>query len=436
MKRLIFIILILTINYSHVHPQEGTEKHLIDDINLHVVIYGPGDELFIWWGHVALIVEYTLWDISQVFDWGVLDYPSNSFINALIRDEVRYKVTEGFHDLQEYINANRDVTVYTLNLDRKAKETILSYAVDMTLPENCYYDYHDFRDNCSTRIRDIIDLGLRGQFKAAYGNVPGRLSYRQHARRFTWSKPASEWLLSFLCGQNLDKKITAWEEMFLPVEVARNIVDFTYHDDSGMEKKLVSSVEKINSSKMRPAILKEPARDWPFAFVAGLICACLLFFLQAQVKKNSKLCRILLNLSQSILGLFFGILGCFLFFCLCFVRIDYFHSNYNILFVNPFILVIVPLGVLASTNKTFLINPERCLQIIWTYIFITCLIIFVLHLFPSYYQQNMSILGIILPVSFVLSNVAKRTYNYWLAIGSENGVLCTTKRNRCNCNKW
>jgi hypothetical protein len=400
MKHFLMFFLLLTAAFSLVDAQDNNESHPADNLLFKIAIYGPSDEIFIWWGHAALIVENTRWNFSRVFDWGIFSYPGDSFLMNFLRGNVRYKVTEGRLDLDQYIEEDRDITVYTLNLDRKAKETILSYAENRVLPENCYYDYHEFRDNCSTGVRDIIDLGIGGQLKTASGSITGRFGIRQHVRRFTWFRPFSDWFLSFLMGRNLDEKITVWDEMFLPVEIARNIIDFTYIDDSGNERRLVSSAQIVNISKSRPPVLNEPISTWPFALMAGLITAALLFFLNAWKKKYPRPCRILWGLIQSLFGLFLGGAGCVLVFGLYFMNNDYIQRNVNILFVNPLLLAAAPLGILSAFNKPFIINPEKCLRVIWTYVFIMG---GVTVLGPFFCQLNQSVQGIVLPIAFALS---------------------------------
>jgi hypothetical protein len=408
MRTRFLIILIFVLGYTY--AQENSEWYLEDHLLFKIAVIGPSDKIFIWWGHAALIVEYTQWNFSRIYDWGIFTYPSDSFLKDFIGENVRYKCTMGIFDLESYINEDRDVIVYTLNLDRKAKKTIMDFADNNVLPDNCYYDYHEFRDNCATRIRDIINMGTGGQLKAAFDNAPGRFSIRQHVRRYTWFRPFSDWFLSFMMGQNLDEKITVWDEMFLPAEIARNIADFTYSDDSGAEHKLVSSAQLINASKKRPPILNKPLTIWPFVLTASLITAALFFFIKKLSKVHPRPARILLGLSQSILGLIFGGSGCVLVFGMFFMSNDYFRQNFNILFVNPLLLVIAPLGVMSALNKPFRINPEKCLCIIWTYVFIAGSITVLLRTLPFFFQQNQSVQGIILPVAFALSYIPEKAY--------------------------
>jgi len=353
---------------------------------------------------MALIVENTELNSSWVYNWGMFDYPSDSFLKDFIREQVRYKCLADNLYLDSYIKEDRDITIYTLNLDSKAKEIILTYAEENIKPENCYYDYHQFRDNCATRIRDIINMGTDGQFKTAFLNMPSRYTIRQHIRRYIWFRPLSDWFLDFLMGQNYDKKITKWDAMFLPVEIARNIVDFTYIDDSGVERKLVESIQVFNASKERPPILNKPIVTWPFALALGIIIAVLLFFIKYLHKLYPVCSRIFLGIIQSFFGLFFGGSGCVLVFGFL-MNNDYFQQNINILFINPFLLIFIPLGILSAINKHFLIEPEKLMRKIWTCVFITCGITVILKILPFFYQQNQSVQGIFLPIAFALSHI-------------------------------
>jgi hypothetical protein len=191
--------------------------------------------------------------------------------------------------------------------------------------------------------------------------------------------------------------------MFLPVEVARNIVDFTYMDSTGNKRKLVQSIQIINSSKTRQPILNKPLTTWPLTLGAGLLAAALLFFIKLLGKKFPRSGRIILGALQSILGLFLGCSSCVLVYGFL-MNNDYIQQNANLLFINPLLLIIVPLGILYAANIRFSFI-EKCLRIFWTYECITCVLIALLRLLPFYYQQNQSIFTIILPVAFVLSYV-------------------------------
>ena len=405
-----FLILCFSLSLAY---GQADIKH-IDDFLLKIAVINPGDEIYMWWGHIVLAVEDTGRGTIKFYNWGTFTSPSGNFLKDFINGELLYSVSSGYLDIKELLAEDWDISVYTLNLDRKARGIILSYLENSVLTENRYYDYREFSDNCSTRIRDIINMGTGGQFKAASGSSGGRLTLRQHIRRFTCSKPFADWMLDFFMGQNFDQKITPWEEMFLPVEIANKISDFSYIDESGAERKLVSSVQVFNSSKKRPPVPNEPMTTWPFFMTAGLITALLLFFLNARRNRYPRSCRILSGVIQSILGLFFGASGCILFFGLFYMKNDMIQQNINILFVNPLLLFIVPLGIMAAFNKARP-NPGRFLRIIWTCVFIAGIITLLLGVLPFFYQQNQSVCGLVLPIAFALSDIPEKAYKLFTA---------------------
>jgi len=405
----VFILIFVFSSFSHAQ-NTAASRHPMDYLVFKIAIYGPSDDIFIWWGHAALIVHNTRWGFSRVFDWGIFSYPSDNFMHDFIRERVQYRSASGLLNFRSYIEEDRDIVIFTLNLDRRAKEIMLAYAENSVRPENMYYDYHQFRDNCATRIRDIIDMGTMGQFRAAFEDAPGRLTIRQHVRRFTWFRPLSEWFLCFMMGQDHDEQISVWDEMFLPVEIARNIVNFSFIDYYGEERQLVSSAEIIHTSKSRPPILHAPIPTWPFALKIGFIIATLLFQVRIFGKKYPRASRIFLGLIQSVLGLFFGIIGSVLVFGAFFMNNDYFRQNFNLLFINPLLLALVPLGILSAINKTPRINPERCLRILWNYVLIVCGLTVLIRPFPFYFQQNYGVQGLILPIALALSCVPDNIY--------------------------
>ena len=382
-----------------------TAERPVDDMVFKIAVFGPSDDIFIWWGHAALIVKDTRWGFSRVFDWGIFSFPSDNFLRDFVKNRVQYRVAGGRLNFQEYIDEDRDITVFTLDLDSESKRIMLTYVENRLRPENRYYDYHQFLDNCATGIRDIIDLGIGGQFRAQFVNTPGRFSYRQHVRRFTMSRPFEDWFFDLLMGRNLDRPISVWEEMFLPVEVGRNIKNFRFIDSSGVERYLVKSVEIIHASKTRQPVLARPLTVWPFHLTLGLFIAFLLFKLKKLQKKYPRAGRITFGACQCFLGLFFGIAGSVLFFGLFILPKDYIQQNINIIFINPLLLTAVPLGIIAATGKLRRLESKKYLRLLWAYVFFAGIIAILAGLIPELRQQNQSALALILPVAWVLGDV-------------------------------
>ncbi|MDR1507251.1 MAG: DUF4105 domain-containing protein [Treponema sp.] len=381
-----------------------------DYLTVKIAVIGPGDELYLWWGHIGLIIEDTLSGESRLYDWGVFSFEETNFYSNFAFGRLLYAcaVTSVDSNFNRNIRTNRSITVYTLDLPPEKKLEILRFAENNARPENRNYWYHHFRDNCATRIRDIVDLGTSGNFYLRYAQAPGRLTLRGHVRRHTWFSPLWDWLLSFWMGQDIDTPITVWDEMFLPSEIGKRIEDFTYMAQ-GTERHLVSSVEVINEAEGRPPVLDAPRKSWPGAFLLS-IAAAALFGFPALFAKKRNAARIAFGLGQSALGLFLGVIGLLLFFMTFFTNHDYTFHNSNVLFINPLLFAALPFGlVYAFTgNEKKRRRAAGILWILWTYVFVGAALSAALKILPGFYQQNQVTLALVLPAALALSLMSRR----------------------------
>ena len=393
-------------------------------LTVKIAVAGPGDELYLWWGHIGIIVEDALTGENLFFDWGVFSFNTENFFLDFAFGRLFYScmVSPADYALARMIRENRDVTLYTLDLPPEAKMELFLFAENNVRPENRNYLYHHFKDNCATRVRDIIDRAVGGSLKTQFGQAPGRFTFRQHGLRHTWFSPFWGWSLSFLMGEDIDHDITVWDEMFLPSEIAMHCSDFRYTDTSGMERQLVSKIEVLHKATDRPAAAESPPKNWMGELILGLSIALVFGLLKLRVagvipetKHSGKLwyfktaegSRYVLGVTQAAAGLFFGSMGFLLFFMSFFTTHDYTYHNANLLFVNPLLLAAVPLGLLAafSKNPTKRQKADRLLELLWTVIFLGGILSIVICFFPTFYQQNQPAQAVVIPIAFVLSAV-------------------------------
>jgi hypothetical protein len=401
-----FTVLLLTAAFL---PAQNSSRPG-DNLTLRIAVMGPGSELYFWWGHIALIIDDKETGQSSFYDYGIFSFETDHFFSNFALGRLIYScgVSPAWANIEAYIRTNRDVTVYTLDLSPEAKEAVRLFAAGNVLPENRNYYYHHFRDNCSTRIRDIVDLAVGGQFGARYKDAPGRFTLREHVRRHTWFSPFFDWLLNFLMGRDLDVPITVWDEMFLPSEVGNRISEFSYTDSSGAERALVSGKEIVYRSKGRPAVLDAPRRQWPAELAAGTAAALIILVFAFIQTKRPRAGRFLLGASQSILGLFFGGIGLVLFFMTFFTNHDYTFHNSNILFGNPLLLAAVPLGLsYALGRQKGRFSPAFFLRILWALILLGIIVSMIKNIFPGMRQANLPDELLFLPVVLVLCLVLR-----------------------------
>jgi hypothetical protein len=368
---------------------------------------GPGDELYFWWGHIALIIEDSITGRSRFYDYGIFSFQNDNFFYNFAFGRLLYSCgsSSAENSIAVYISTNRDVVIYNLDLPPEKRIAVRDFAEINILPENKDYYYHHFKDNCSTRIRDIIDFATDGQFQNQYGQAPGRFTLRQHVRRHTWFSPVVDWILNFLMGQDIDTPITVWEDMFLPSEVGMRIEEFSYSDSNGVIRKLVTGVEVVNKAESRPAVLDVPRKQWPREFVFSLILSAVFgFFFLLQVKNRGS-GRVFAGLCMSLAGFVFGVAGLLLYFMSIFTNHDYTYHNVNMIFSTPLLLAAVPLGIryalIKDDGKRF-----KCgvlLRFIWL---LTALGVFVsmfIKLLPQFWQQNLTDQMLMLPIALVFT---------------------------------
>ncbi|WP_461256776.1 lipoprotein N-acyltransferase Lnb domain-containing protein [Treponema sp. R80B11-R83G3] len=400
-KKIAFIFLLFVIAASSAFSAPG------DNLTLKIAVMGPGDQLYFWWGHIALIVEDSSDNTSYFFDYGLFSFDNDNFFYNFAFGRLLYScgVSRSERNLDLYKRKNRDITVYTLDLPPETKIKVRDFAVRNVLPENRDYYYHHFRDNCSTRIRDIIDLATDGQFKKEFENVNGGFTLRNHVRRHTWFSPVVDWFLNFLMGQSIDTQISIWEDMFLPAEVGKRIENFWYTDANGNRRKLVSSVEIVNKSVGRPIVLEKPRKQWIRELVFSLALSaifCFFFFLQA---KNKKAGRVLAGISMSLSGLFFGTVGLLLYFMSLFTNHDYTYHNMNMIFCTPLLLAAVPFGIsyAATKNQKKLKVYGELLRLIWFLSVLGVFISMLIKILPGFYQDNLTDQMLILPIALTFT---------------------------------
>ncbi|MDR3356367.1 MAG: DUF4105 domain-containing protein [Spirochaetaceae bacterium] len=401
----IFFAIVLVLAVS-----DGTfaeeKKNRGDYLTVQIAVIGPGDELYFWWGHLGLIIEDKLSGTSKFYDYGVFSFDNENFFLNFAFGRLLYTstVSDTRDILRRYIETNRDIAIYTLNLNARQKEAVMRAAERNILPEYRDYLYNHFSDNCVTRTTNLLDDALDGQFYAMAKSTPGRLTLREHVRRHTYFSPFWDWLLNFLMGQGIDAPSTVKEELFLPSEVGRVLQTFYYIDANGAKEPLLSSVEILNTSKGRPPVLDAPRARWPYGLCYGAAVSLVLLMLMLLSKKLPA-GRVLLGLSQSLLGLFFGLAGTVAGFMTFFTNHDYTWHNINVLFVNPLLLAAVPLGLKSAfgKNENGRALSEKILKGLWTYVFSGGVLTMLIKLSPAFYQQNQVTLALVLPFAFTLS---------------------------------
>ena len=202
-------------------PADSAMQSAGSHLRISLLTCGPGDEeIYEVFGHTAVRVIDSVEKTDIVFNYGMFEYGPD-FEIKFMRGKLRYCVDiETFGDfVQEYVVAKRSVEEQVLLLDEKQKESIYAFLEWNAQPEDKYYKYDFFFDNCATRIRDIFNkpevFGKDFHFGRAlpegkaltFRDIINRYFYRDH-----WTRLG----VNILLGSKIDVNMANSDIMFLP----------------------------------------------------------------------------------------------------------------------------------------------------------------------------------------------------------------------------
>ena len=175
-------------------------------------------------GHIAICV-YLREDRGRCYNYGVANFrqPVGMFMSFLQGDPSFWvEATTPERLYAQYRYADRTIFVQRLPLPRDQKIRIIEKLAFDVKRENRYYSYDHFHDNCTTRVRDIIDDATGGRLSKT-DHPPAPETFREYARAGFTGLPWALLATDLAMGRSTDVHPTYYEAMFLP-DYLRNAV--------------------------------------------------------------------------------------------------------------------------------------------------------------------------------------------------------------------
>ena len=234
-------------------------------LKVSLITVGAGPLVWEMFGHNAIRFQDPARGLDVSYNWGMFDFNQEGFFWRFLLGDWRYWMAGLGSDsmIRTYMASDRGVVEQELDLTPAQRLTLLNMAVFNARPENAYYRYQYFLDNCSTRVRDALDVVLGGRLRERFGEVPGE-TYRFHTRRLTEANPLIYASLDFFMGGRGDRPVTEWDEMFIPMRLR----------DSLRETDLVASDVVLDEPGRVPLAEPPPRFVW-FAVVGAMFAAWL-----------------------------------------------------------------------------------------------------------------------------------------------------------------
>jgi hypothetical protein len=284
----------------------------------------PGDELYSTFGHTALRLVDSSKQTDIIYNYGTFDFDDPDFYVKFTRGKLNYflSVESLPQFMYEYQMEKRAVIEQELNIPASAKTAIADALTENLAGANRYYKYDFLYNNCTSRIRDIIQkyAGL----SVPSPLVPQKTTFRNMLHEYLdkGGKPWSKLGIDLLLASPIDKKVTITQSMFLPDYLMKGIDSAA----PGKDGSFIKSRTVINAgSPSAPG-----SNYWPLFILSG-VCIVIAF---VSLLKN-KTAQTLTKVFDVLLFLKTGLIGCLLLFMWFGTDHKSCAVNYNLLWALP-----------------------------------------------------------------------------------------------------
>lgn len=210
--RSLFLLSFLILSATYSFGQK-----LSNESEISLLTCSPGDELYSQFGHSALRVKDIPNNLDIVFNYGTFNFNTPNFYMKFARGKLKYMLSYSSYDRfkREYVAEKRGIIEQKLNLSTEAKNQLFKALIRNYQPENRYYHYDFLFDNCSTRIRDIIEKNSGSTISFNYETIKTKTFWNLLDPYINQSK----WIflgIHLALGMPCDIEATPYQHMFLP----------------------------------------------------------------------------------------------------------------------------------------------------------------------------------------------------------------------------
>ena len=242
--KILFLIFLLIANAQISFAQ--------DRLRISLLTLTPGTDLNEVFGHSGLRVIDSNSVTDHVYNYGIFPFEDPNFYLKFIKGQLRYSVEiESYNEFVFYYRQmKRGITEQELNFSVAEKKIIKNFLNENIKEENKYYQYDFFKDNCTTRLRDILQKN-HSPAPAMPAVMPTTYTYRNAIHQYLdkgnmyWGKLG----IDILLGAKTDAVMTTNEQEFLPDNLMKAL-DATKNTPIVSSSKQVYEQEKVEEEKV------------------------------------------------------------------------------------------------------------------------------------------------------------------------------------------
>jgi len=379
------------------------------NLTVYLLTFGWGDVVWERFGHNAIWIKDRTRGTDVTYNWGMFDFNQPHFLRRFLTGDTRYwmEAIDFAPMVRFYKERDRSILAQELNLTPAQRLKLQQFVQNNALPENKFYRYDYYRDNCSTRLRDALDHAVSGQLQLATVTRVTSGTYRSHTQRLMTGDIPLYTGVTLALGHPADKLISVWDEMFLPVRMANDVRSVSIPDSTGARIPLVRSEMAIFTAGRSP----EPAAPpnyFPWYVAAGILLAGVVIALVRSAEGGNRIAFFAATAIATLWSLIAGLAGTALVFAWLFTKHYFMSRNENLMHFDPLSLalaILVPLSVygLRGVSKALKLSG---------FVAALSLFGFVLQGIPFFDQKNGEIIALALPLNLAVWWTVHRLTHY------------------------
>jgi hypothetical protein len=219
MRRTFLISYFLFLISYFYHPYSCFSQAEQCHLRISLLTATPGEELYSTFGHSALRVTDSVNNQDIVYNYGTFNFEEPGFYKKFVLGKLLYYLsTEDFNSFaRSYEYEKRGITEQVLNLSCSEKLKMFQLLQKNLEGDNKYYKYDFLFDNCTTRLRDLLEKAADTTVRFSK-LLKEKTTFRQLIHTYLdkgdklWSKLGIDMFL----GAKTDAVMDDREVMFLP----------------------------------------------------------------------------------------------------------------------------------------------------------------------------------------------------------------------------
>ena len=332
------LVMVLSLGYAaRAAESSDSASHPIE---VSLITFYPGDEVFEVFGHTEILISDSTG--NYYINYGVFDFNSPGFVTRYIMGETDYLCAVMPPELDGGIKSGRKMVKQQLNLTPQEAQQVWNALAWNVLPDNREYRYRHFSDNCSTRPRDVIENALGHELDYSHCHYIVGNTLRQVMTHYTRNYPWEQFGIDLALGAACDTVIDARTHTFVPLFLM-HALDRVTVTRNGKVQPLVSSTTTINPGSDNGLVM--PPTPW---YLTPLFASLLLLAVTTVIVVRDWRRKRLSRWFDTAFFTIAGLGGCLIFFIQFISTHEAVCPNYNILWLNPLLLL---LAILPWTKK-------------------------------------------------------------------------------------